>query len=525
MDKTNDNKEEVKVENKDGKEEVKVENKDGKEEVKVKKTKNGVSYEINGWLYVSISGDAKERGYAYGFLVADEIKKILNMLNFLVYEETGRKWEYYIDLAIKYLKPTIKEHFAEFYEEMEGFAEGCTAAGTKTTLDEILAWNNYFSLTGYLTVDGPDNKSTPINKGHEGGAPDRCSAFIATGDYTQDGGIVMAHNDFANFVDGQYGRVILDIKPTKGNRILMQGIVGWIWSGSDFFVTSKGIMGTETTIGGFIAFENNYPISCRMRQAMQYGNTLDEYVDILVKENSGDYACCWLFGDTNTNEIMSLELGLKYHKVDKSKNGYFIGFNAPYDPRIRNLECVNTGFDDIRRHQGSRRVRLADLMDLHKGKINIDVAKLIIADHYDVYLKKDNPCSRTVCSHYELDAREYMSQADRPKPFQPRGAINGKVCDSTMAKNMSFMGRYGNSCGTPFDKEIFCNEHREWAYLKPYLHDRPTEPWTKHEITDVNNAIKGEKGENIISTGGSKTRTRTRKLLKKYRIKSIKQKV
>ena len=41
----------------------------------------------------------------------------------------------------------------------------------------------------------------------------------------------------------------------------------------------------------------------------------------------------------------------------------------------------------------------------------------------------------------------------------------------------------------------------------------------------VNNAIKGEKGENIISTGGSKTRTRTRKLLKKYRIKSIKQKV
>ena len=183
------------------------------------------------------------------------------------------------------------------------------------------------------------------------------------------------------------------------------------------------------------------------------------------------------------------------------------------------MECVNTGFDDIRRHQGARRVRLADLMELHKGKINIDVAKLIIADHFDVYLKKENPCSRTVCSHYDLDAREFMSQADRPKPFQPRGAINGKVCDSTMAKNMSFMGRYGNSCGTPFDKEIFCNEHREWGYLKQYLHDRPTEPWTKHEITDINNVIKGEN----ISNGGSKTRKR--RLFKKYRIKSIKRKI
>lgn len=453
----------------------------------IKRTKNGISYEKNGWLYVSIKGDPKERGYAYGYLIADEMKLIFEMLEFLVYQDTGYKWSHYVDLGAKYLKPTIMEHFAEFYEEMEGFAEGCSAGGTKTTIDDILAWNNYFSLTGYFVVPtvGANGEAVHKKVGEGGsGAVDRCSAFMVNGDYTHDGKIIMVHNDFANFTDGQYSRIVLDITPTKGHRILMQGIVGWIWSGSDYFVTSKGIMGTETTIGGFNVFENNYPISCRMRQAMQYGDTLDDYVDILVKGNSGDYACCWLFGDTNSNEIMSLELGLKYHKVDKKKNGYFIGFNAPYDPRIRNLECANTGFDDIRRHQGARRVRLADLMDLHKGKIDVEIAKQIIADHYDVYLNKVNPCSRTVCSHYELDAREFMSQADRPKPYQPRGAINGKVCDSTMAKNMSFVAIYGNSCGTPFYKDVFCSEHREWAYLQPYLHDRLRQPWVKFTTTD-----------------------------------------
>jgi hypothetical protein len=123
-------------------------------------------------------------------------------------------------------------------------------------------------------------------------------------------------------------------------------------------------------------------------------------------------------------------------------------------------------------------------MDEYKGKLNIDIAQRILADHYDVYLHKENPCSRTVCAHYELDAREYMSDPSRPKPFQPRGALDGNVCDSTMAKNMSFSLRWGDSCGTPFYKDTFCNEHREWAYLRPYLNDRPQEPWTTFTITN-----------------------------------------
>jgi hypothetical protein len=122
-------------------------------------------------------------------------------------------------------------------------------------------------------------------------------------------------------------------------------------------------------------------------------------------------------------------------------------------------------------------------MDEHKGKLNITLAKEIIADHYDVYLlKENNPCSRTVCSHYDLDAREYMSDQSRPKPFAPRGAVDGIVCDTELAKKMAFIGRFGNSCGIPFVKDTFFKKHRQWEKFAPYLRDRPSEPWTEFTI-------------------------------------------
>ena len=445
--------------------------------------KHGLKYEQNGWIYISVHGDARERGFAYGELCAEEFKNIQTMLKFYMLESYGHEWSYFIKEINDDFKHMTQKDFPEFYEEMDGIAKGCNAGGTETTVDEILAWNFYCSIPYWFSTR-TEGRIGKEGGGHKGAA-DKCSAFMAVGDYTEDGQIVCAHNSFTDFIDGQYSNVILDLNPTNGHRFIMQTSPCWIWSGTDIFVTAKGIIGTETTIGGFFPYEKKIPIGYRIRKAMQYGNTLDEYVDILLEGNSGDYANSWLFGDTNTNEILRIELGLKYHNVERTKNGVFIGFNAPYDPRIRNLECNNTGFYDIRRHQGARLVRLNELMEENKGRLNVHIAKKIIADHYDVYLhKNNNPCSRTVCSHYDLDAREYMSQADRPKPFAPRGAVDGFVVDTKLAKKMSFIGRFGNSCGTAFFKDRFCDQHIQWNIFRPYLLDRPSQKWTEFSITD-----------------------------------------
>jgi hypothetical protein len=472
---------------------------------KEQKMKNGFSYEENGWIYISIKGKPKERGYAYGYLCAKEFKEIQNTLSFIIMESYGKTWDFFIEKVCKDFKKMTQDEFPEFYEEMEGIVDGCNANGCKTTIDEIITWNFYMSLPYWYGIK-PDN-----NSGKEGGAKDRCSAFIAVGDWTEDGKIVCAHNSFTDFITGQFLNIILDLNPDKGHRFIMQTSPCWIWSGTDFFVTAKGILGTETTIGGFLPYEKKYPLGYRIRKAMQYGNTLDEYCEILLHENSGDYANSWLFGDSNTNEILRIELGLKYHNIERTKNGFFIGFNSVYDERIRNLEVENSGFYDIRRHQGARYVRLSDLMDQHKGKLNIAVAKKIISDHYDVYLKKDdNPCSRTVCSHYDLDAREYMSQADRPKPYAPHGAVDGVVCDTNLVKKMSFIGRFGNSCGIPFKAKEYFKEHRQYEKFAPYIKDRLSQPWTEFTIAP-SSSFKNSKSSFKLTKKGREMKNKTKK--------------
>jgi len=434
----------------------------------------GYRIDMNGWVYVHIEGDAYERGFQNGYLVAPELKTILRSIKYLTYFNTGKKWEFFVEAGEELFVPHIDD---ELLNEIKGIAAGAQKAGVDITWQEVVAWNGYMELVDYWWPNAMEKyKYTP----HMPGAQDHCSAFMATGKATHDGRIVMAHNSFDNFEEGQFFRVIIDIEPSEGNRILMQSMPGYIHSGTDFFVTSAQIMGTETTLGGFSLYrEKEVPEFVRIRKSMQYAKTLDEFVDMMKKHNSGGYANAWLLGDIRTGEIMRFEQGLEFTNVERKSDGYFIGFNAPIDPRIRNLECANTGYADIRRHQGARQVRLEQLMQEHYGKIDVEIAKEIIADHYDVYLKKINPSSRTVDGHYELDAREYMSQPGRPLPYHPRGAVDGKVGDSVMAAQMSFWARWGNSSGMPFDADAFLDEHIQWSHLRGYLYDRPAQPWTK----------------------------------------------
>ena len=457
------------------------------------KLKHGFKYKKNGWNYISIRGTPTERGTAHGILLREEIQECLKTMKWNIYDSHGLDVGFFKEFSNFIFKKPIEEHFPEFFEELSSIAKGA-----KVDLDELILWNNIASLDYALPKLRLYLDHMPQLKEHyghlldilptiglmEGGSKDKCSAFMAVGNYTHDGKICCAHNSFDNFIDGQFFNTIIDIKPHKGHRILYQGAPGYISSQTDFFINSKGFIGTETTIGGFNNYAYKDPIICRIRNCMQYANSLDDYVEMLRKENSGDYANSWIIGDTTTNEIMRIELGLEFVNVERTKNGYFIGFNAPYDPRIRNLECVNSGFDDIRRHQGSRKVRLEQLMEQHKGKLNIELAKEIIADHYDVYLNKTNLCSRTVCSHYELDDRAFMSQPDRPLPYQPRGAVDGCVVDTDLCKKMSFYSRWGSSCGTAFNVKQFMKQNAQWKRYAPYLHDRPSQPWTCFKSLD-----------------------------------------
>ena len=102
-------------------------------------------------------------------------------------------------------------------------------------------------------------------------------------------------------------------------------------------------MVTETTITGFHAFDpNGKPEFVRARKAVQYANSIDQYVQIMLDGNNGGYANDWLLADNKTGEIARFEIGLKVHRVWRTKDGYFEGANFPSDPELIKTE---TDFD------------------------------------------------------------------------------------------------------------------------------------------------------------------------------------
>ncbi len=430
----------------------------------------GYRYDQNGWACVHIEGGPYERGFQHGYLMAAELQEIMGSLGYLTYWDTGMKWDFFVEAAERMFIPYIDR---EFLDEIEGVAAGAQAAGVNVSWQEILAWNGRMELLDYWWPNELKKKDAAVDR-H---AHDHCSAFIATGTAARNGKIVMAHNSWDEYVSAQYFNEIIDIVPTEGQRIFMQTAPGYIDSFSDYFITGAGLIGTETTIGGFKAYDpGEAPEFFRVRKAMQYADSLDRFAEIMKKQNNGGYANSWLLGDVNSGEIMLFELGLQYYNIERKMDGYFTGYNAPLDPRIRNLECSDTSYTDIRTASGARRVRLAQLLDQNYGRIDQVTAKAILADHYDVYLGQVNPCWRTIDSHYELDSQQHRS--GRPVPFEPRGTVDGKVTDSALALEMSFWGRWGNSCGRPFNAGQFLAEHPQWNHLSGHLKDRPSQPWT-----------------------------------------------
>jgi hypothetical protein len=262
----------------------------------------------------------------------------------------------------------------------------------------------------------------------------------------------------------------------------MDGFPGVIASDDDFGVNSAGMMITETTISNFHGWDpNGKPEFVRARKAMQYADSIDSYVKIIVDGNNGGYANDWLLGDRKTGEIARFELGLQHTNVWRTKDGYFSGANFASDPDVIRDETTydpnNPGSS-----MNARKLRWDQLLTKNKGAIDTGLAEIFLADHYDTFEKKEDPNRRTLCGHG--DNAPITLPDSTSAPFTPSGAVQGKVIDSSMAGNMEFTARIGHPCGTNFDAAKFLSEHPEFSWESPVLRDMIAGPWAQFRISE-----------------------------------------
>ncbi|MBI1827683.1 MAG: hypothetical protein HY287_09205 [Planctomycetes bacterium] len=423
----------------------------------VQRSGKGYRYPQAGWIVLHIEGDPYDRGKQHGRLMAEEIAGHLRCFAKCYSKEAPEDG---LNLLRTLANAVFLRGFdKEYLEEMQGIADGTAEMGAKVygrsvDLVDIVAinlWPEIMTLDWALKatptgLEGKKFEPTPIP---EPSTPhvSRCSAFAATGPATADGKIVFGHITMFMLYPSTFYNVWLDVQPTKGHRVVMQSYPGGIQSGMDYYISDSGIMVAETTIEQTQFGNLGTPLASRIRHALQYGNSIDDVVEVLKGANNGLYTNEWMIGDANTNEIAMFELGTKTSMLYRSsKNdwfggteGFYWGCNNTKDLAVR-LETIagtNDRPENAVWRPTDRDIAWLKFYNSHKGKIDEKAAKEIFT-------------SAPICKSSSVDA---------------------KFTTTSLAKNLKTWATYGPPMGKtwkPTDEE-----KREFEEIRPMV----SNPW------------------------------------------------
>ena len=434
---------------------------------------NAYKFNDGGWTYVHLEGSPEQIGFQHGYLLAHEIEDNVSVYELMGKHNDDRSWSWFRNVGKTVFWPKVEP---EYQAELKGIAEGLAAEGSKIDLWDIVALNSYLEIADYYLPQLNAEKHKPNPPAAV--PPGKCSGFIATGSATKDGGIVIAHSNWSSYAEGERWNMAFDIVPAKGEHILMDGLPGVITSEDDFGINAAGLIITETTLPMAKGFDaNGIPEFDRSRKAMQNAKSIDEYAAIMRKGNNGGYANSWLVGDRKTGEIGYLELGLHDTPLKKKKDGYFVSSNFTWDPKV--IHDDTPGFDptNLESTMNARHLEAEMFMQEHYGKLDTALAEAYLSDHYDIYERKIDAGKRSLCGHE--DTSPVGEKVWDDPPFEPGGAVTGKVTSSELVAKMSFIGRAGHPCGEDFLAGPFLKAHPEFAWQKPVLHDMIAGPWTE----------------------------------------------
>jgi len=418
---------------------------------------NYILFEKCGFTYLHVEGSPNEIGTTHGEVLADMIERAISAYAHLTEDRYDMNWR------------ECRLHAANFWayvpqeqkEEIEGIAQGAATKNALNPLGSTVDWLDILTLNCmwdlWWRVDGVGKRLPFPFLGEEEENPmpfpegniHHCSAFVATGSATADGKFVIAQNLWMPFYLSPSFAIFIDIVPETGNRILMEVTAGMIWSGTEWYLNGAGMVIGETTLGGGPYNWGNVPSFVRLRKAVQYSDSIDEFKDIMLTDTNGAYCGDYLLGDAKTNEVAILELGSSEYELARTTDGFLGSCNYPWDPEVAAEMNEIQGWD-----HGCypRYVRLNQLYEQYNGKIDIEIGKKILSDHYDTVEETINPCGHTLCGHVENESG------------YPWGSLDGKVTNQTLAARFETWARFGHSCGQPFKVADHRKEHPEYAF-------------------------------------------------------------
>lgn len=293
-------------------------------------------YEDRGWTFVHIEGEPYTRGCQFGELMAEDITRFLDKL---AVSMDGKNPEHAWDQARGQTDALfLRKYDPEFLEEMKGIADGAAAKGAtfkgrKIDVLDIVTANSgidldYVQSALRVTPNALTGRTFTRMDEQAAGAPerDKCSSFVATKSATTDGRPVMIQMFMWGAYTGLEWNVIVDVVPTKGQRLVYQTFPGGISSGADWYMNGAGMVIGETTVGQTPWDPEGTPQANRIRKAAQYATSIEGFASIFKAKNNGLYTNEWILADMKTNEGADYLIGTKVDKLWRTGHG-----NAPAD--------------------------------------------------------------------------------------------------------------------------------------------------------------------------------------------------
>ncbi|HZW38728.1 MAG TPA: C45 family autoproteolytic acyltransferase/hydrolase [Ignavibacteriaceae bacterium] len=398
-------------------------------------------FEDKGWIFLHIEGEPYNRGLQYGYLASSEIKEYITKYG--TKKNLSNPQQGWSDYRFAADGMFLRKYDEEYLTEMKGIADGFNKAGLKVfdrnlDLVDVVTLNSAIDIE--YSIDALTITPTPLTGKSFLSAEDelalqdrlhKCSSFLANNKATKDDRIVFMQMFMWNGYMGPHWNFIVDVVPTKGNRLVYETFPGGIHSGADFYINSKGIMIGETTVNQTPFNPNGIPQSNRIRKAAQYANSIDDVVSILTKDNNGLYTNDWLIGDTKTDEVAILNLGTYKYKVWRSGNNDWYGDQKDWYWSDNNNKSM-----DVRKEYVVNESNAP--YDLLFKPVNRDIA---FTQYY-----KDN--------YSKIDAISAINLINS-SPINRPHACDGKVTTSEMAEQMMFFANYGKVTM----REMFVNEN------------------------------------------------------------------
>ena len=484
--------------------------KNGPEALNSGQYEKGHRYNIQGWVYIHIEGEPYERGYQYGYLasaeIIDTIQRWSNLghdFKFMKlslkknlpenYDELSERW--WNICRTKAMNTFVEQIPEEYQQELKGISDGVKAQNGRIfnrdiEYDDIVAsqfvqdvWYSSFKYfyKSFHPVRGLFSGLKEIFSDEgENQHPGHCSAFIATGDATSDGKLVVAHSTIFNRYMAERCNIILDVQPSEGYRFIMTCPPGSIWSQEDYYQNEKGIVLTETELHQGPWKKIGVPKGARSRTAIQYSDSIDKVIENLKNGNNGLIPNEWLIGDTKTGEIASFEQALYNTPIKRTFNGFYWSTNVPHDKKVeRELfgiislsQTASKKCYDL--YDGGRDEKFRELSNRYYGKIDVAIAKKILA-------------TDPIC----------------------KGTTDGKITDSELMKDMgllAFMGCPDGGKWNPTDDQknkfhgITELPASGWAHIYPFnSEDYSVDRLTTPHATSDNKGYFGSWDGNIYS--------------------------